>query len=243
MQAVVLAGGLGTRLRPLTHRLPKPMVPIAGKPLLEWQIDHLARQGFRRFLLLTGHLGEQVRDHFRDGGRFGVAIDYSQEETPLGTGGALRAALGRLEERFLLLYGDSFLAEDYAAIGGGLREAGTGGLMVVFQDEAGRTGVAPNVALDAAGRVVRYAKGETGPDLRYVEAGAVGLAAAEVARLAAGLPASLERDLYPALVAEGRMRAWVTTQPFYDIGTPEGMRRAERFFREASRGGGSHGRA
>jgi NDP-sugar pyrophosphorylase family protein len=229
MQVVILAGGLGTRLGGLTRDLPKPLVPVAGRPFLERQIEFLAGQGFSEFLLLTGHLADRIERRLEDGSRLGVEISYSREPRPLGTGGGLRRALPRLREGFLLLYGDSFLPVDYRTLAAGLDVIEVVGVMAVLRDDAGATGVAPNVATDGAGRVVRYAKGERGDDLRYVEAGALALRAGAVARLPEGV-SSLEADLYPALVAEGRMAAWVTPTPFYDIGTPEGLRRAEAFF-------------
>ena len=228
--ALVLAGGEGRRLLPLTQEIPKPMVPVAGRPFLERQIDYLAGQGFRRFLILSGYLGDQVRDHFGDGSRFRVEISHRREEELLGTGGALRAALAELQDRFVLLYGDSFLPEDYGALSARFRASRAGGIMVVYRDAESRTGVAPNVALDAAGRVVRYHKGGRGEDLQHIEAGVVLLRASEVARIPPGRPAALEWELYPDLVREGRMEAFVTGRRFYDIGTPEGLRRAERFF-------------
>src|SRR5450432_2485472 len=102
MQAVILAGGLGTRLWPLTKTVPKPMVPVAGAPYLEHQLRLLEKQGIRDILLLTGYLGEQIEEHFGDGSRLGLRIAYSREETPVGTGGALRLAQGLLADSFLL---------------------------------------------------------------------------------------------------------------------------------------------
>ncbi|MGD8374572.1 MAG: sugar phosphate nucleotidyltransferase [Acidobacteriota bacterium] len=240
MQIVILAGGLGTRLRPLTESVPKPLVPVDGVPFLERQIRFLAGQGFRDFLLLTGYRGEQIRMHLGDGSRLGVRLGYSHEEHPLGTGGALRQALGRLGERFLLVYGDSFLAEDHAAVAAAFEgREDADGMMVVYRDRNGETGVSPNVALDEAGRVKEYAKGSASPELRYIEAGVLGLTAGVLGGIPPGRKASLEAEVYPRLVEAGRMAAWVTRRRFYDIGTPEGMRMAETFFRgrEAEGGG------
>lgn len=114
--------------------------------------------------------------------------------------------------------------------------------MVVHEDPGGRTGVEPNVALGPEGRVTRYAKGTGTAGLRYIEAGVVALEAAAVRPLPEGRVASLEAEVYPELVAGGRMAAWVTAQRFYDIGTPEGLRSAERFFLDAAGGEGrGHG--
>ena len=136
-----------------------------------------------------------------------------------------------LEPRFLLLYGDSFLPVDYSDIAKAIVESPEfGGVMALFDDPGGATGVAPNVALGSGDLVVRYAKGVAGGDLRFIEAGALALVAREIENLPAGEVSSLERDLYPRLVAERRMVGWVTSQRFYDMGTPDGLSRAEEFF-------------
>src|SRR4051812_46674544 len=112
-QAVVLAGGLGTRLGALTKEIPKPLVKIKSKPFLEWQMEFLASQGFKDFLFLTGYKSEMIEDHFRNGSLWNVNIEYSEEVLPLGTGGALLQALPKLADEFLLLFGDSFLPVQY----------------------------------------------------------------------------------------------------------------------------------
>src|SRR2546426_1133852 len=109
MQAVILAGGLGTRLWPLTKEIPKPMAPVAGAPYLEHQLRYLAGQSIVEILLLTGYLGDQIENYFGDGAGFGLRIRYSREAAPIGTGGALRQALPLLSPEFLVIYGDSFL--------------------------------------------------------------------------------------------------------------------------------------
>ena len=111
MQTVILAGGLGTRLGPLTRKIPKPMVPVAGVPYLEHQLRLLARQSFRDVLLLTGYLGDQIEAYFGNGARLGLRLRYAREAQPQGTGGALRDARPQLAESFLLLYGDSLLPD------------------------------------------------------------------------------------------------------------------------------------
>src|SRR5262245_8655135 len=88
-QAVILAGGLGTRMRPVTETIPKPMIAVAGKPFLQWQLELLRNGGFQSALLLVAYLGEQIEQYFGDGKRFGGRVEYSYEPSPLGTGGAL----------------------------------------------------------------------------------------------------------------------------------------------------------
>lgn len=221
MQAVILAGGLGTRLRPLTQAVPKPMVPVGGRPFLEHIVSLLAAQDFRRMLLLTGYLGEQVSDHFGDGSRFGTAIEYCREPAPLGTAGAIHNALARLDSSFLLLYGDSYLPIDYRLVAGAFARSPRLGLMVVYENRLEDTGVPNNVAIDAAGRVVRYEKGSGDASLRYVEAGVLCFRREVFSGLPAGESVSLEQDIFPALCRQGELGAYVTRQRFFDIGTAE----------------------
>ncbi|MEO8902487.1 MAG: NTP transferase domain-containing protein, partial [Polyangiaceae bacterium] len=118
MQAVILAGGLGTRLGARTRDLPKALLPIAGRPFLAWLLEALQRSGYSQVVLCIGHHGEQIRDFLGEGQPFGLDVAYSKDgERLLGTGGAIRQALtrGLLEESFLVTYGDSYLPFDYAA--------------------------------------------------------------------------------------------------------------------------------
>ena len=221
MQVVILAGGLGTRLRPITERVPKPMVEVSGRPFLEYIISHVAGQRFDRMLLLLGYLGEQVRDYFGDGKNFGISIDYAFEPKPLGTAGAVRNAIGQVDKEFLLLYGDSFLPIDYQAVAGSYRKNPSRGLIVVYDNRHADTGVLNNVALGSDGVVTRYEKGCVDPGLQYVEAGVLCFQREVFANLPAIKPVSLEQELYPELIAQRELRAFVTSQRFFDIGTPE----------------------
>lgn len=220
MQAVILAGGLGTRLRPLTERIPKPMVEVGGRPFLEYLVRHLAGQGFSRLLMLVGYLGQRVQDHFGDGAGLGIDIDYAWEEKPLGTGGAVRQALQRLEKRFLLLYGDSYLPIDYRPVADAFGQSSCLGMVVVYDNRFSDTGVLNNVATDDEGWVVRYEKGRGGEDLKYVEAGVLCLDRDVFAGLPRECAISLEQEVYPALIARRQLRGFVTRQRFFDIGTP-----------------------
>ena len=222
MQAVILAGGLGTRLRPITEHIPKPMVEVAGEPFLARIVRWLAKHDFRRLLLLLGYRGEVVSDYFGDGHRFGVSIEYSREPSPLGTGGAIRYALEKLEDEFLLLYGDSYLPIDYKQVFGAfLTPSPCSGLMVVYDNRLADTGVTSNVAVDGNGWVARYAKNQLDADLQYVEAGVLCFRKQVFEALPAGRVVSLEQELYPELIANQQIRAFSTSQRFFDIGTPQ----------------------
>jgi NDP-sugar pyrophosphorylase family protein len=224
MQAVVLAGGLGTRLRPITECIPKPMVEVGGEPFLTRIVGWLARHDYRRLLFLLGYRGEVVSDYFGDGSRFGVSIDYSCEVSPLGTGGALRNALEKLEDEFLLLYGDSYLPIDYRQAVAAFRTGTCRGLLVVYDNRMADTGVTNNVAVDSDGWVARYAKGQSGSDLQYVEAGVLCFRKEVFTDLSAGQASSLEQEIYPKLIAQRQLRAYATTQRFFDIGTPQRLK-------------------
>lgn len=222
MQAVILAGGLGTRLWPLTREVPKPMVPVGGKPYLEHQLCLLAEQGIRDVVLLTGYLGDQIEERFGDGAGLGLRIRYSREAVPVGTGGALREAKGLLADRFLVIYGDSYLPIDYREVFGRLHSLG---VVVVYRDPVGMTTVAPNIALDEEGRVTRYDKSARGDgELQYIEAGVLALRREVVDLIPAEGVVSLEQQIFPVLIARGQLAGLPTTQRFYDIGTPERLR-------------------
>jgi NDP-sugar pyrophosphorylase family protein len=231
VQAVILAGGLGTRLWPVTKTIPKPMVPVAGVPYLEHQLRSLRRQEITDIVILTGYHGEQIEDYFGDGARFGLSIRYSRELTPIGTGGALRQARDLLEETFLLIYGDSYLPIEYRAPLELLRARDAIGLLVVYRDVTGEANVPSNVALDADGRVARYEKDSGDPELQYVEAGVLAFRRQVVSEIPAVGAASLEKEVFPKLIARGALLGWPTAQRFYDIGTTERLQAIEALFK------------
>ncbi len=227
MQAVILAGGLGTRLYPVTHSIPKPMVPIHGVPYLRFQLAELARQDIRDILLLTGYLGEQVEEYFGDGSSLGLSIRYSREPHPLGTAGALRLAGSFLADAFVLIYGDSYLPIDYASALRALVPPAVG-LLVVYDNRLGDTSVKNNVDLDASGLVARYEKG--GENLSYVEAGVLAFRREVLDLIPASSAVSLETEIFPRLIAQRQLLGYPTSQRFYDIGTPERLRVIEELF-------------
>jgi mannose-1-phosphate guanylyltransferase len=233
MQAVILAGGLGTRLWPITKEIPKPMVPVAGVPYLEHQLRLLARQSIRDIVILTGYLGDQIEAYFGGGERLEITLRYSREASPIGTGGALRDAANMLENRFLVIYGDSFLPIDYAAVLSKLEMAGVEAVVVVYDNSIGDTSVRNNIAIDAEEFVTRYDKDASSNkgELRYVEAGVVALRRSVASRIPEGV-VSLEKQIFPALIRERSLAAYPTAQRFFDIGTPERLAAIESYFRK-----------
>jgi NDP-sugar pyrophosphorylase family protein len=208
MQAVVLAGGMRSRLWPITRDIPKPLVPVAGVPFLEHQIRFLARQCIADVVVLTGHLGEQIEKYFDDGHQWGLSIRYSQEAVPMGTGGALREARPLLAEKFLVIYGDSYLPIDYWGVLQALKESTATGVVVVYDNRLGETMVNNNIAVGEDNRVTRYDKQASGdPGLTYVEAGVLAFRHSVLDLIPASGAASLENDVYPKLIASQQLIA------------------------------------
>jgi NDP-sugar pyrophosphorylase family protein len=228
MQVVILAGGLGTRLWPLTREVPKPMVPVAGVPYLEHQLRLLVRQGLQDVVILTAYLGEQIEEYFGDGRQLGLSIRYSREPEPLGTGGALREARHLLADLFLVLYGDSYLPIHYAAVGRHLAASDAMGVLVVYYDPGAEAGVPGNVALNENGLVTRYDKAAAEDlELKYIEAGVLALRRSVVALIPPEGKVSLEQRVFPSLIDRGALLGLPTQQRFYDIGTAERLKAIE----------------
>jgi mannose-1-phosphate guanylyltransferase len=231
MQAVILAGGLGTRLWPLTKEVPKPMVTVAGTPYLEHQLKLLGRQNIRDIVLLTGFLGEQIEDYFGDGKSWDLKIRYSRELTPLGTGGALREARDLLSSTFLVIYGDSYLPIDYAAVLARLENSKGTGIVVVYDNRMGDTSVRNNIALNEENWVIRYNKDSVDdPALTHVEAGVLAFDKRVLGLFPPEGIVSLEKEIFPGLIARRDLLAYPTRQRFYDIGTPERLLAIQHLF-------------
>jgi MurNAc alpha-1-phosphate uridylyltransferase len=228
-QVAILAGGLGTRLRPITEKIPKPMVEVAGKPFLHWQLLDLKEQGYTRVLLLVAYLGEQVREYFGDGSKMGMQISYSFEPKPLGTGGALKHAGPALEEKFILLNGDSFLRAPLKAF-----ESCAEGYSAAIStySRIDRVPVIPNLKVDeASGRVLEYVK-DAGAQRGFdrIDSGIYFLHRSLIDR--AQKTEFMLADLWPSLIEAGQLGAFKVEERFYDIGTPERLREFEEKVRD-----------
>lgn len=226
MQMVILAGGLGTRLRPLTQTVPKCLVPVNGKPFLEHQLSLIRSRGIRDIVLCVGHLGEAVADHFGDGHRFGVHVAYAWERDGLlGTAGALKNAEPLLEPEFFVTYGDSYLLLDYRAIMAHFRRTDAPAMMVVYRNY-GRW-ERSNVAL-RDGRIAAYDKTTRLPGMVYINEGLSVLRRRVLRLVPDGIPFSQEQ-LYEALIRRAELLAFETEQRFYEIGSPRGLAEFRRF--------------
>ena len=229
MRAFILAGGLGTRLQPLTNAAPKVMLPVAGRPFLEILVGHLARAGVADIVLCVGYRAEAIRAHFGDGARWGVHLAYSVETRPLGTGGALRRAASGIGQTFLVLNGDSFVSLDIAALAHAHRErllvapACLGTIVLARVEEAQDFGA---VAVDGAGWVARFEEKTARRGGGVVNGGVYLLEPQLLDLIPPEAPTSLELDVFPRVA--GRLAGFHVDAPLYDIGTPERLAEAER---------------
>lgn len=221
----ILAGGLATRLRPLTERVPKALVELAGRPFVNWQLELLAAAGIKRVVFCLGYLGEMIEAHVGDGARFGLEVAYSYDgPTLLGTGGALRHALPLLGEEFLVLYGDSYLPIDYAAVTEAFLKSGKPGLMTVLKNE-GRWDSC-NVWMDA-GELRLYDKKARLPEMQHIDYGLTAFRAEVFSRRSAE---SFDlAEVMHELVAKKELAAFEVTERFYEIGSPAGIADLDAF--------------
>lgn len=209
VKIAILCGGFGTRLGDLTKELPKPMIPIGGRPYLERVLESFAERGLTEFVLLTGYRADVIEQHFEDGARFGYRVEYSREPEPLGTGGALREARHLLGDRFILTFGDVLRRFDYDRF----VQQHMGNCLAVYPRLAGgNTDV-------AEGFITRFAK--HAPELPYVDAGFSVMLAGTLDLLPDAGPCSFEEVVYANLAEHGGLEAEIVGHDFFDIGTPE----------------------
>ncbi len=228
MQIVILAGGLATRLRPLTNDIPKSMIRVNGRPFLEYQLNLLRENKISDIVLCVGHLSEMIKAHFGDGNRFGVNIRYSNEgENLLGTAGALKKAEPLLEDRFFLLYGDSYLPFDYQAIWSYSSRHSDFCVLTVYRNLNRYDN--SNVAI-ADGLVTVYDKSNPGGRLIRIDAGLAVLRKRFLSRIPPDRPSPLEA-LYQDIIGEKKMLAYEVRRRFYEIGSPRGLIDFERLMR------------
>ena len=214
-QAVILAGGRGERMRPLTDIRPKPMIEVHGKPFLEHQILMLREQGFQRVLLLLGYLPEVVRDYFGDGRKWGIEIDYSITAVEDNTGRRIKLAEPKLADCFLLVYCDNYWPMQMDRMWRRFMEAGAPAMLTVYANKDKYT--RHTLKVDEAGFVTVYDKTHKSPDLQGTEI-SFGIFRKELVGLLPDTNVSLEETLFPALIRDRQLAAYVTQHRYYSIG-------------------------
>jgi NDP-sugar pyrophosphorylase family protein len=227
---VILAGGLATRLRPLTEKIPKALVEVGGEPFIAHQLRLLHSQGIRQVIVSAWYRGEMIREFVGDGKRFGLQVEYVFDgDTPLGTGGAIRRALHLLDRPFFVLYGDSYLPCDYAAIQVHFEHHTQPGLMTVYRNQ-GQWDASNVEMLD--GQILRYDKKNSAPGMEFIDYG-LGLFQPNIfATLPDGQPADLA-EIYQKLVAGRDLLAYEVKQRFYEIGSFDGLRELDELLTSA----------
>jgi len=222
----LLAGGLATRLRPITEKIPKSLVVVASQPFIFWQLRYLKQQGVDQIVICTGHLGHLIEQVVGDGSTFGLQVRYSSDgPTLLGTGGAIRNALPLLGEKFFVLYGDSFLPINFLALKNFYDSNQPDALMTVMrnQDRWDRSNV---VFQD--GILKEYNKQLSKPQMTHIDYG-LSILSATVFDAHSGAFSFDLADFYGKLILEGRLAGYEVFERFYEIGSHHGLRETEDF--------------
>jgi N-acetyl-alpha-D-muramate 1-phosphate uridylyltransferase len=226
LPVAILAGGLATRLRPLTESIPKSLIPLHGEPFVAHQLRLLQRSGIHHVVLCVGYLGQMIEKVIGKGTDFGLKVEYSYDGSQLlGTAGAVRAALPMLGSCFFVMYGDSYLACDYRAVKQEFGRSDNLGLMTIFHNDGQWD--SSNVEF-ANGRVLAYSKKHRTPRMHYIDYG-LGVFRAEA--FSATRSTDLA-DVYAELLAGGQLTAFEVNQRFYEIGSPAGLTETASFLSE-----------
>ncbi|MHB1907803.1 MAG: sugar phosphate nucleotidyltransferase [Nitrososphaerales archaeon] len=226
MQAVILAGGLGTRLRPLTNNLPKPMVPVNGKPFLEYELNLLKKNGIVDFVLSVSYLANVIVDYFGDGRKMGVSIKYSFDgESQLGAAGAIKKAEPYLKDIFFVTYGDAYLRADYKKAMDEFHKAKKLGMMFVYENH-NQYGNSDLRVKD--GYVIDYNKKAKPPGMNWINFG-VSILRKEALQFIQTGQICGEEEFYSELIKRKELLAFETRERFYEIGTRETLAEFEEW--------------
>lgn len=227
----ILAGGLATRLRPLTEKYPKVLIPVAGKPFLVHQLEMLRGQGIKRAVLCVGYLGEMVERDFGDGRDYGVQLDYSYDGPKLlGTGGALKQSLPKLGGQFFVLYGDSYLPTPFAPVAEAFIRSGKSGLMTVYRNQ-GLYDTSNVIFRD--GKILAYDKKARLPEMQHIDYGLSLFRASAFDSWPADQPFDL-MVLMQQLLARGDLAGYEVAERFYEIGSHAGLAELEALLKSGA---------
>ena len=223
----ILAGGLATRLRPITETLPKALVAVAGKPFIVRQLEYLREQGISNVVLCVGYLGNMIRGVVGDGKQFGIKVSYSEDgPNLLGTGGALNKAIPLLTDQFFVLYGDSFLPVNFSFIQGAYEESGQPALMTVLrnQNQWDKSNV-----LFVDDQILEYNKREPRTEMTYIDYGLGVISASVFKQRPVGQPFDLAH-VYQDLSLRRQLAGFEVHERFYEIGSHTGLKETEDYF-------------
>jgi len=226
LPVAILAGGLATRLRPVTETIPKALVEVAGRAFIEWQLDYLHSQGVQNIVLCLGYLGEQIEEVIEDGRRFGLRVDYSYDgDELLGTGGAIRKALPLLEDDFFVFYGDSYLPIGFVDVALSFQAQGLSALMTVLKN---RDRWDKSNVHFSAGKLLEYNKHAPSEYMAYIDYGLSVLSADVFLDYPESQPFDLA-EVYHRLSLDGGLAGYEVFERFYEIGSFEGLKETTEF--------------
>jgi len=220
LPVAILAGGLATRLRPITQTIPKALIEVAGKPFVAHQLQYLQRQGISSVILCIGYLGEMIQEFVDDGSRWGLKVSYSLDgPVLLGTGGALKQALPMLGERFFVLYGDSYLPINYANVQKAFIDSNQLGLMTVLKNK--NQWDRSNVQFEL-GKLIEYNKEVINSSMHHIDYGLGALQARVLGRYPNGESFDLSK-VYNDLSTQQQLSGYEVFDRFYEIGSIQGI--------------------
>lgn len=229
LPVVILAGGLATRLYPLTQTVPKALLPIAGRPFIDHQLALLKEKGVEQVVLCIGNLGRQIEDYVGDGSRWGLVIRYSYDgDKLLGTGGAIKKAKEFLPDSFMILYGDSYLDIDYFPVVRKFHEANLPVLMTIYRN---RNALESSNIFMKDGKIARYSKTKRDPAMEHIDYGLIVIHREVFDACPASEPFDLSLVLGRAADA-GLVAAYEVQERFYEIGSPKGIQETEEYIRQ-----------
>jgi N-acetyl-alpha-D-muramate 1-phosphate uridylyltransferase len=217
---IILAGGLATRMRPVTEKIPKAMINVNGKPFIHHQITLLKKKGIINIIICVGYLGEQIEEYIGDGSKFGINVDYSYDgDVLLGTGGAIAKIKDRLPDTFFVLYGDSYLDINYQKVESAYQISGKKGLMTVFKND--NQWDTSNVVFKQ-NKLIKYSKINKTEDMNYIDYG-LGILKKSVFMV---FPHGTVFDLaaiYEKLSDENQLEGYEVFERFYENGSSQGL--------------------
>jgi MurNAc alpha-1-phosphate uridylyltransferase len=226
LPVVILAGGLATRLYPVTRKIPKALINITGRPFIDHQLALLRKKGIIQVVLCVGYLGEQIEEYVGDGSHWGLDVQYSYDgDILLGTGGAVKKALSLLPDTFFILYGDSYLDIDYNAVIERLYEEGLPVLMTIYRNQ---NAFDSSNILMKGGRILKYDKKSRDPAMEFIDYGLVVIQKKVFDRYPDNEPFDLS-DVLSQMVDSGKVATFEEEKRFYEIGSTSGIKETEEY--------------
>jgi NDP-sugar pyrophosphorylase family protein len=236
MKAVILAGGLGTRLRSIVHDRPKAMAEFNARPFLEYQLLMLKQNEIKDIVLCVGYMYQSIRDYFQLGDRFGLNIEYTIEDKPLGTAGAIKNAKRYLDSPFLVLNGDSFLDLDlrpFLQFHQKQSENDSHHVATIVTTLATDTKAYGSISTNSRHAILKFEEKRDGDEPRTINAGVYACLPALLNFIPKNQQVSIERDTFPRILEEGfHLYAYPVSDRFIDIGTPAGYARFTNYVKE-----------